>query len=351
MAEDRSELLKSLHIDRDERGGSGGGGGAGAWPVIAIIALLAAAGAVAFAFLRPPEVIERETVVERTVPADANGEDGGTTTTTTTTTRPTRSRGDLVASGYVVARRAATVSADITGRLIEVNFDEGAVVEEGQLLARLDSDLAEIDLGLARARAEVSRANADAIEADLMEARAALTRTQTLVVRGNASEAQLDIDRARVASLEARLAGARAEARSAELSADRSAELLERTFVRAPFAGVVIAKNAQAGEILSPASAGGGFTRTGVATLVDMASLEVEVDVNEAQIQFVNAGQSATITLDAYGDDPFAGEVIAIIPTANRDRATIQVRVGFTAPDARILPEMGATVTFDRSGR
>jgi multidrug resistance efflux pump len=135
----------------------------------------------------------------------------------------------------------------------------------------------------------------------------------------------------------------------AELAVARQTEFVERHKVRAPFAGVIIAKNAQAGEILSPAAGGGEFTRTGVATLVDMASLEVEVDVNEGQIADVRAGQAATVVLDAYTDWEIPGEVIAIIPTANRDRATIQVRVGFKVRDPRILPQMAAKVTFDRS--
>lgn len=153
----------------------------------------------------------------------------------------------------------------------------------------------------------------------------------------------------RIELLTARYNSAMADARVAEVAVQRQTEFVERHRVRAPFAGVIIAKNAQAGEILSPSSGGGEFTRTGVATLVDMTSLEVEVDVNEGQIADIRSGQAATIILDAYTDWSIPGEVIAIIPTANRDRATIQVRVGFKERDPRILPQMAAKVTFDRS--
>ena len=166
---------------------------------------------------------------------------------------------------------------------------------------------------------------------------------------GRLGASRLDTAVSRIDALNARYASAQADVKVAEVAVQRQTEFVERHRVRAPFAGVIIAKNAQAGEILSPSSGGGEFTRTGVATLVDMTSLEVEVDVNEGQIADIRSGQSATIILDAYTDWNIPGEVIAIIPTANRDRATIQVRVGFKERDPRILPQMAAKVTFDRS--
>lgn len=260
-----------------------------------------------------------------------------------------RPRGGLVASGYVVARRSATVSVDITGRLTEVLFEEGAVVEKGQILARLDADLARYDLQLARGRLQVANAAIGSIEAQMVEAEAQRQRAQNLVSSGAVSAAAYDTAVSRVDSLTAQQRAAMADAAVAQTAISRQSEFVERHIVRAPFAGVIIAKNAQAGEILSPAAGGGEFTRTGVATLVDMASLEVEVDVNEGQISDIGSGQLATIVLDAYPDWQIAGEVIAIIPTANRDRATIQVRVGFKDRDERVLPQMAAKVTFDRS--
>ena len=181
------------------------------------------------------------------------------------------------------------------------------------------------------------------------QAEAQRRRAEKLLASNAVSAASAEAAIARITSLTSRHQAAISDSRVAELAVARQTEFVERHKVRAPFAGVIIAKNAQAGEILSPAAGGGEFTRTGVATLVDMASLEVEVDVNEGQIADVRAGQAATVVLDAYTDWEIPGEVIAIIPTANRDRATIQVRVGFKVRDPRILPQMAAKVTFDRS--
>jgi RND family efflux transporter MFP subunit len=258
-------------------------------------------------------------------------------------------RGGLVASGYVVARRAATVSADIAGRLTAVLFEEGAEVEKGQILAQLDDTLAQYDLRLQRGRLQSARAAIEGLKAEMVEAQAQRERTEKLNASDAVSNASLEAAVSRIESLTARFESALADAQVAEVAVQRQTEFVERHRVRAPFAGVIIAKNAQAGEILSPASGGGEFTRTGVATLVDMESLEVEVDVNEGQISDIRPGQSATIVLDAYTDWNIPGEVIAIIPTANRDRATILVRVGFKELDPRILPQMAAKVTFDRS--
>ena len=200
-----------------------------------------------------------------------------------------------------------------------------------------------------RARAASARQNVEALEAQLVDARAQRSRAETLIKSEAVSRASLDAVVASTDALKARLEAAKADAQLAEVAVRRQTEFVERHRVLAPFSGVIIAKNAQAGEILSPVSGGGQFTRTGVATLVDMDSLEVEVDVNEGQIADVRAGQAATVVLDAYTDWEIPGQVIAIIPTANRDRATIQVRVGFSVKDPRILPQMAAKVTFDRS--
>jgi len=328
-----SDKLKSLSIDRSATPAS-----SGKWRFAAIGTAVVAIGALAWAFVgrgTPPPEDQPRTASTAAAPVGPS-----------TVVRP---RGGLVASGYVVARRSATVSVDITGRLTDVLFEEGAVVEKGQVLARLDDDLARYDLQLARGRLQSANAAISSLQAQMIEADAQRQRAEKLVRTGAVSAASFEAATSRINSLTAQYNAAVADARVAQTSVDRQTEFVERHVIRAPFAGVIIAKNAQAGEILSPAAGGGEFTRTGVATLVDMASLEVEVDVNEGQIADVKAGQSATIVLDAYPDWQIAGEVIAIIPTANRDRATIQVRVGFKERDARVLPQMAAKVTFDRS--
>lgn len=328
-----ADKLKSLSIDRSAAPAS-----SGRWRYITFGAVVIAVGAIVWAFFgigSPP-------AEDQARPPSAAAAQVGATT-------QVRPRGGLVASGYVVARRSATVSVDITGRLTDVLFEEGAVVEKGQVLARLDDDLARYDLQLARGRLQSANAVIASLQAQMVEADAQRQRAEKLVQTGAVSAASFEAATSRINSLTAQYNAAMADARVAQTSVDRQTEFVERHVIRAPFAGVIIAKNAQAGEILSPAAGGGEFTRTGVATLVDMASLEVEVDVNEGQIADVEAGQAATIVLDAYPDWQIAGEVIAIIPTANRDRATIQVRVGFKERDARVLPQMAAKVTFDRS--
>jgi len=331
---DISEKLKSLSIDRSAVAKSTGG-----WKLAAFAGGGVALVAIAWALLgRSPTETPAPTAI---VSAPSGG--------SVAEVAASRPRGGLVASGYVVARRAATVSVDITGRLTEVLFEEGAVVEKGQVLARLDADLARYDLQLTRGRLQAANAAISSIEVQMVEADAQRQRAQKLVESGAVSASAYETAVARIDSLTAQRRTAIADAAVAQTSIDRQLEFVERHTVRAPFAGVIIAKNAQAGEILSPAAGGGEFTRTGVATLVDMASLEVEVDVNEGQISDISSGQAATIVLDAYPNWQIAGEVIAIIPTANRDRATIKVRVGFKERDERVLPQMAAKVTFDRT--
>ncbi len=252
----------------------------------------------------------------------------------------------LNASGYVTARRMATVSAQITGRITAVLVEEGTAVEAGQVVARLDDSLARIDLGLARAQFAAARATVAGIRANLDEAERVLKRITALNARDFSSEADLTRARADVERLRADLARAEADRDVARLQVDRAAELVDRHIIRAPFAGVVTDKNAQPGEIVAPGSAGGGFTRTGICTLVDMSSLEIEVDVNESFIGKVFAGQPVEARLDAYPDWVIPAHVIAIIPTANRDKATVKVRIGFDVGDPRILPDMGVNVAF-----
>ena len=257
----------------------------------------------------------------------------------------------LDASGYVTARRSATVSSQRTGRIRKVLVEEGMAVEEGQVVAELD-DAAELaQLRLAEAQLASAGSALGETRAELREAELTFARLSELHARGLASEAELDAARATRDRLSARL-----ESNEAAVTVAERAEAVQRqahseTVIRAPFSGMVIDKNAQPGEMVSPVSAGGGFTRTGICTLVDMESLEIEVDVNEAYLQRVRPGGAVSARLDAYPDWRIPAEVIAIVPTANREKATVRVRVGILERDTRILPDMGAKVSFIESER
>jgi HlyD family secretion protein len=303
-----------------------------------LYALLLIAVAVALAALVyglwPAPTPEVRTVVVRESRGQAAGPGSGTV---------------LNASGYVTARRQATVSSKFTGRVTEVLIEEGMQVEEGQVLARLDDSNLQPALALAEAQVESARRGASETEALLIEARLNFERTGRLVERELASEAELDRARALARSLEAQLARKQADVDVAARQVDIYRQQLEDSIIRAPFAGVVVAKNAQPGEMISPVSAGGGFTRTGIGTIVDMSSLEIEIDVNEAYINRVAPGQPVVATLDAYPDWKIPCHVIAIIPTADRQRATVEVRVGFDQLDPRILPDMGVKVAFQEA--
>lgn len=252
----------------------------------------------------------------------------------------------LNASGYVTARRQATVSSKVTGKVEEVFVEEGMAVEAGQILARLDSSQAKLAVELAEARRSASEKSLVETEARLREAGLRERRSRDLAAQGIAAQADLDTVEAEVDALEARLAAQREELSAAGRAVALERQNLEDTMIRAPFAGVAISKNAQPGEMISPISAGGGFTRTGISTIVDMSSLEIEVDVNEAYIQRVSPGQRVVATLDAYPDAPFPAKVITTIPAADRQKATVTVRIGFDELDPRILPDMGVKVSF-----
>jgi HlyD family secretion protein len=256
----------------------------------------------------------------------------------------------LNASGYVTARRQATVSSKFTGKVKDVLIEEGMQVEEGQVLARLDDSNLATSFALAEAQVQSAKTALEETRALLVEARSNYKRTLNLVERGLSSQAEMDRARAQADSLAAQLERKQADVTVAEKQLDVYRQELDDTVIRAPFAGVVVAKNAQPGEMISPISAGGGFTRTGIGTIVDMSSLEIEIDVNEAYINRVEAGQKVVATLDAYPDWAIPAHVIAIIPTADRQKATVEVRVGFDELDPRILPDMGVKVAFQESG-
>jgi RND family efflux transporter MFP subunit len=252
----------------------------------------------------------------------------------------------LDASGYVVARREATVSSKITGKVLEVMIEEGQRVAANEVLARLDDSNARARLQQAGAQIAQAEANLQAAQTALNDAtpiyhRMEQERAQALISAQDFDGAKATYNAAAAAFAVAQRAVA--VARSSLVVAQRDED---DTVVRAPFAGVVTVKAAQPGEMVSPISAGGGFTRTGIGTVVDMDSLEVEVDVNENFITRVRPGQPVTIRLNAYPDWEIPGAVIAIIPTADRSKATVKVRVAFKRRDERILPEMGARVSF-----
>jgi RND family efflux transporter MFP subunit len=254
----------------------------------------------------------------------------------------------LNASGYVTARRRATVSSKVTGKVIEVNVEEGMAVREGQVLARLDDSTVRAALNLARAQLEAARRAVPESEVRLDEARLNLARRERLFKEELATAADMDQARAEVNSIAARIESLREQITVAERQVALQETALDDTVIRAPFSGVAISKDAQPGEMVSPVSAGGGFTRTGICTIVDMRSLEVEVDVNESYINRVAANQPVTAILDAYPDFEIPARVIAVVPTADRQKATVLVRIGFTELDPRILPDMGVKVTFLR---
>jgi HlyD family secretion protein len=254
----------------------------------------------------------------------------------------------LNASGYVTARRRATVSSKITGKVVEVNVEEGMAVREGQVLARLDDANPRAALAFAEAQAEAARRNITENEVRLADARVTLGRRMQLVKERVVAQSEVDQAQAEVDSISARIAAAREMVRVAERQVAVQQTDLDNTIIRAPFGGVAVTKDAQPGEMVSPVSAGGGFTRTGICTIVDMKSLEVDVDVNEAYINRVVPGQDVTAVLNAYPDWQIPARVITMVPTADRQKATVLVRIGFVKLDPRILPDMGVKVTFLR---
>ncbi|WP_417496869.1 efflux RND transporter periplasmic adaptor subunit [Maricaulis sp.] len=330
---DRSAQLHSLSIDRDEPEVRSG---VSLVTVLGLLVVTIAVTAALMWFFVAPQAPATSPVAANTPAAVQPA---------TETPPPARTSG-LVASGYVVARRQATVSAEITGRIRDVLVEEGTRVEEGQVLALLDDTRARIQLDLLQSQLNAATARIRSLAAQLTEARLVASRASDLAARDIGPQANVSATQSQVDSLVAQLAAARADREAAAVMVVSQQDLVDRHIVRAPFAGIVIAKNAQIGEILSPSSAGGGFTRTGVATLVDMESLEIEVDVNEGQIGRVSPGQRVEARLDAYPDWRIPAHVEAIIPTADRSRATIQVRVAFDERDNRILPDMAARVIF-----
>ena len=252
----------------------------------------------------------------------------------------------LNASGYVTPRQRATIAAKITARVNEIYVDEGMQVEPGQVLARLDDSDARARLISAMAERGAIAATLGDLQVNLDNAERELKRVEELWDRKLVAEQNRDQAKMAVDSFKARIALAREQVGAAEARVKVAQQDLDNCTVRAPFGGIVVSKDAQRGEMVSPVSAGGGFTRTGIATIVDMASLEIEVDVNESYIARVKAAQPVTAVLDAYPDWQIPAKVRTVIPTADRQKATVKVRATFDRLDPRILPDMGVKVTF-----
>jgi RND family efflux transporter MFP subunit len=255
----------------------------------------------------------------------------------------------LNASGYVTARREATVSSKVTGKVMEVLIEEGVRVDADQVLARLDDTNVQANLQLAQAQSESTKTALEEIRVRLKEADQEWDRQKALLGRNVSAQSDFDHAQASALAYRARLAQQETAVTVANRTVDIWQRQLDDTVIRAPFAGVVTSKNAQPGEMISPMSSG-GFTRTGICTIVDMDSREIEIDVNESYINRVAPGQEVEATLDAYPDWRIPCKVIAIIPTADRDKSTVRVRVGFDQLDPRILPEMAVKVAFRDTG-
>ncbi len=325
--------LASLKIDHGAR--AGGGGRRGLMAVVVIVLLALAAGGWFISQRVQAAPVKLETVTAASGPGA-----GGAGAV-------------LNASGYVVARRRATVSSKVTGKVLEVFVEEGQSIRRGQVLARLDDSQMRAALAVARAQLAAAERAAAEDEARLREADRQFKRLDALVREKVVGRAEVDTAESTVESLRARIAMAKQQVEVARQQVAAQQTDLADTIVRAPFDGVAISKDAQPGEMISPVSAGGGFTRTGICTLVDMSSLEIEVDVSEQYINRVKANQPVEAVLDAYPEWRIPAHVITTVPTADRQKATVRVRLGFDTPgdkpaklDPRILPDMGVKVSF-----
>lgn len=319
-------MLKQLRIDRSAPAPEPSG--RGRWIGIGIAVVVIAAAVAWFMLGRGTTWVVATAVAQPISPAVAAGSSV------------------LDASGYVTARRQATVSSKVTGRVAEVRIEEGQRVEEGEVLARLDPVDAQSQLDQSQTQLAAARAQLVEHKLQLVKAERDLKRQQELAARKLTSQQLTENAVTEVASLKARVAVQERQIAVAQSGVDAAHVNLDNTVVKAPFSGVITVKAAQPGEIVSPISAGGGFTRTGIGTIVDMNSLEIEVDVNESYIGRVQPGQPVESTLNAYPDWKIPGKVIAIIPTADRGKATVKVRIGMDVKDARIVPDMGARVAF-----
>jgi RND family efflux transporter MFP subunit len=324
--DDKTALLNQLRIDR---GGAPAPSGNGRiW--LGAVVLIAGLAALAAWWWTRPGAIPVHVVTARAIAGDGAAAGGSV----------------LDASGYVVARRQATVASKITAKMVELDIEEGDHVKAGQIIAKLDDTNIRAALDQARAQLAYAKAGLAETQVNLANAQRDYDRQKSLIAGHFVSQAALDNSRTTFDALGAQLATQRTNIEVAERGMNMAERNLDDTIVRAPFSGVVTVKAAQPGEMVSPISAGGGFTRTGIGTIVDMDSLEIQVDVNENFINRVRAAQPATAKLNAYPDWQIPAHVIAVIPTADRSKGTVTVRIALDQKDPRILPEMGVRVSF-----
>ena len=321
-------LLKELRIERASREDHEGGPPGWLWGLLAGLAILALVGAAAWWYLASHQAVAVQTATVR-----ANGQGPSADAV-------------LQATGYVTARRSATVSAQITGTLTEVLIDEGFRVKKGQVLARLEDSGLKASLAAAEAQARSAQATVAQVRAQLAQAQADERRQAELAAQGMTTRQTQEQAATAARSFAAQVEAAQRQAEAAQAQVTQARVNFDYATVRAPFDGVVTARAAQVGEIISPLSAGGGFTRTGVGTIVDMDSLEVGVDVNEAYIAQVKADMPCEAVLDAYPDWKIPAHVLAVIPSADRGKATVKVRVALDQKDERVVPDMGVRVSF-----
>jgi RND family efflux transporter MFP subunit len=319
----KDELLSQLRINRDHQPDDKGK--VRLWIGVAIVA---AAAVTAISLFSDPAPVKVQIEMARMAVPDSS------------------SATVLDATGYVVARRTATVSSKVTGKVAEIYIEEGQQVEKDQVVALLDDSNTRKSLDLSKAELYAAKTQVVETQARLTEAKLTLQRNTELARAQLVSAAALDKARADFESLRAQLDSRKAEIEVSQKRLALQQQNLDDLTLRAPFTGVVISKDSQPGEMISPISAGGGFTRTGICTIVDMASLEIEVDVNESYIQRVRVEQFVQATLEAYPEWKIPAKVIAIIPAADRQKATVKVRIAFQISDPRILPDMGVKVAF-----
>lgn len=327
MSVSNTDLLKELKIERHQREQHSGGPGPWPWIVGGIVVVLLAVGAAGWWWYG------HRAVAVRTAQAVAAASDPAAAAV-------------LQATGYVTARRQATVSAQITGTLTAVLIEEGDRVKQGQILAKLDDSQYKAALDTAIAQAKAAHALVNQYQAQLGQNERDATRDEELAKRGLVSKQAAEQARTLANSTHAQLLSQQRQAAAADAQVVEAQVNYGYCLIRAPFDGVITTKDAQVGEVVSPFSAGGGFTRTGIGTIVDMDSLEVDVDVNEAYIGRVTPHMPADAVLDAYPDWKIPAHVIAIVPAADRGKATVKVRVAMEQKDARIVPDMGVRVSF-----
>jgi RND family efflux transporter MFP subunit len=324
---DRAALLNQLRIDRSEPPSSGGHGKW--WATVVAVLIIAAS---AFWYLTRPTGVPITTAVAQAAAGGTSGASAGPSL--------------LDASGYIVARRRATVSSKVTGKVVKIMLEEGQRVEAGQIIALLDDSNWRAALSQSKAQLEQAEANVASAQTAFDDAKPIFDRAEKQKAAAVISAQSFDESHAQFNVAHNNLLVAERGVEAARAGVEVAQRSLEDTVIRAPFAGIVTEKAAQPGEMVSPISAGGGFTRTGIGTIVDMESLEVEVDVSENFINRVRPQQPVTIKLNAYPDWDIPGSVIAMIPTADRAKATVKVRIAIGQKDPRIIPEMGARVAF-----